>query len=161
VDDRAGRVYAQSRRTDLVEVGTQPAEERIVPLEASDIIAIQQLYAAYNVAADHGDGKAFGGCFTADGVFDLGTMRAEGSDALAEFANGIPAAAPGSRHIATNVLVEGEGDLATGQAYLMLLNTCSSPPAIMMTGQYEDRLVRSIDGWRFTERRFTPDAAGS
>ena len=87
-----------------------------MPLEASDIIAIQQLYAAYNVAADHGDGKAFGGCFTADGVFDTGTMRAEGADALAGFANGIPAAAPGCRHIATNVLVEGDGDLATGQA---------------------------------------------
>jgi hypothetical protein len=113
------------------------------------------------VAADHGDGKAFGNCFTADGVFDTGTMRAEGSGALAEFANRIPVSAPGCRHIATNILVEGEGDLATGQAYFMLLNTHSSPAAILMTGQYQDRLVRSADGWRFTARRFTPDAAGS
>jgi len=132
-----------------------------MPLEASDVIAIHQLYAAYNMAADRGDGKAFGGCFAADGVFDMGTMRAKGFDALAEFAAGIPASAPGCRHIATNVLVEGEGDLANGQAYLMLLDTHASPTVIVMTGQYHDRLVRSVDGWRFSERRFSPDEAKS
>jgi ketosteroid isomerase-like protein len=132
-----------------------------VPLATSDIIAIQQIYAAYNLAADQGDGKAFAGFFTADGVFDMGTMRAEGPEALTEFAAGIPTMIPGSRHIATNVLVEGEGDLATGQAYLMLLSTKSSPCAIAVTGQYEDRLVRTDDGWRFAERRFIADAAES
>jgi hypothetical protein len=30
-----------------------------------------------------------------------------------------------------------------------------------MTGQYEDRLVRTENGWRFAERRFTPDAPAS
>src|SRR5262245_25194989 len=80
-----------------------------MPLEASDVLAIQQLYAAYNIAADRGDGKAFGGCFAPDGVFDIvGLMRADSFDALAEFAQSIPANAPGSRHIASNILVEGD-----------------------------------------------------
>ena len=133
-----------------------------MPLEPADLLAIQQLYAAYNVAADRGDGKGFGGCFTPDGVFDIvGAMRAEGYDALAQFAQSIPVDTPGSRHISTNILIEGDGDLATGLAYFLLLNTRSSPVAVTMTGQYEDRLVRSGDGWRFSERRFTPDTPAS
>ena len=84
-------------------------------------------------------------------------MRLEGAAALAEFANGIAALIPGPRHIASNVLVQGEGDVATGQAYLTLLSTQSSPAAIISTGQYEDRLVRTARGWRFSERCFTPD----
>ncbi len=128
-----------------------------MPLDATDVVAIQQLYAAYNVAADRGDGKAFAGCFTSDGVLDAGGICPEGSDALAEFASGIPAMAPGTRHIATNVLVEGDGDSATGQAYLMLLNTTASPIVVAGTGRYEDRLLRLDDRWRFTARRYTPD----
>jgi len=131
-----------------------------MPLEPADVIAIQQLYASYNFAADQGDGKAFAGCFTADGVLDAGPVRTEGAKALTDFATGIPAMSPGTRHIAANVVVEGDGDLATGQAYFMLLATRASPPAIALTGQYEDRLVRSPEGWRFTERRFVPDATG-
>jgi uncharacterized protein (TIGR02246 family) len=133
-----------------------------VPLEPSDLTAIQQLYAAYNIAADRGDGKGFAGCFIPDGVFDIvGVMRAEGFDALAEFAQSIPVNAPGSRHISANILVDGDGDLATGVAYFLLLNTRTSPVTVTMAGQYEDSLVRTGDGWRFSERRFTADAPSS
>jgi hypothetical protein len=128
-----------------------------VPLSAVDIIAIEQLYAAYNFAVDQGDGKGFAECLTPDGVFDMGTTRLEGSDALTEFAKGVPSTLPGARHIATNVLIEGDRDLATGRAYLMLVATGTSPISIIMTGQYEDHLVRFSDGGRFAERHFTAD----
>ncbi len=130
-----------------------------MPLEASDVTAIQQLYAAYNIAADRGDGKAFAGCFTADGAFEIGGMnRFEGVASLAEFARSIPVNAPGSRHIAANILVEGDGDLASGVAYFVLLDSQSAPAQVRSTGQYEDRLARTAEGWRFTERRYTPDS---
>ena len=129
----------------------------IMPLDATDVVAIQQLYAAYNVAADCGDGPAFPRCFASDGVLDAGGTRREGSDALAEFASGVPAMAPGIRHIATNVLVDGDGDSAIGQAYLMLLTTTSSPVVVAGSGRYEDRLVRSDGGWRFATRLYSPD----
>jgi hypothetical protein len=133
-----------------------------MPLDASDVTAIQQLYAAYNIAADRGDGKAFAGCFTTDGVFDIGGMnRLEGAVAISEFAQSIPAHAPGSRHIAANILVEGDGDLASGLAYFVLLDSQSSPPAVKSTGQYADRLMRTPEGWRFSERCFTPDTAAT
>jgi hypothetical protein len=128
-----------------------------MPLSAVDVIAIEQLYAVYNFAVDQGDGKGFAECFTADGVFDMGTTRLEGPDALTEFANGVPSAVPGGRHIATNMLIDGDRDLATGRAYLMLVATGTSPISIILTGQYDDHLVRLADGWRFAERRFTAD----
>jgi hypothetical protein len=121
------------------------------------MIVIEQLYAAYNFAADSGDGEGFAGCFTSDGVFDPGGVRIEGSDALIQVGNGIPQGLPGCRHVCSNLLIEGEGDEANGRAYLMLLGTGTSPASITMTGKYEDRLVRSADGWRFAERRFTAD----
>ena len=96
-------------------------------LDPADTIAIQQLYAAYNHAADRGDGKAFGGCFTPDGRFDMGGAVTEGADAIGQFGEAIPTMLPGSRHVAMNLLVQGDGDEATGQAYLMLLDTKTSP----------------------------------
>jgi uncharacterized protein (TIGR02246 family) len=129
-----------------------------MPLAPVEIIAIEQLYAAYNFAADHGDGKGFADCFTPDGIFDTGGTRVEGSDALVEVGNGIPQLIPGGRHIASNLLIEGEGESVIGRAYLTLLATGTSPISILMTGQYEDRLVRSAGGWRFAERKFTPDS---
>jgi hypothetical protein len=134
-----------------------PTKEATVPLPAIDIIAIEQLYAAYNFAVDRGDGKEFAECFTADGVLDMGATSLAGSDALTEFANGVPSSLPGARHIATNVLIDGDQDLASGRAYLMLVATGTSPVSIIVTGQYEDRLVRVSDGWRFAERHFTAD----
>jgi len=125
-----------------------------VPLDPSDHIAVQQLYAAYNFAADQGNAKAFAECFPPDGVLQLGPMRIQGQEALTEFAAGIGG---GIRHLVTNVLVDGEGDVATGSAYLIVLATDSSPIAIRTSGQYVDRLVRASDGWRFSERVFTSD----
>lgn len=132
-----------------------------MPLDPADAVAIQQLYSRYNVAVDRGDGAAFAGCFTPDAVFDMGATKAEGSAALAEFASAVPTMIPGSRHIATNLLVEGDGDEASGSAYLMLLDTRTAPVTVIMSGVYEDRLVRSGKAWHFAERRFTADAPAS
>lgn len=91
-------------------------------------------------------------------MFDIGGgTRFEGPEALAGFADAIPAMIPGSRHIATNVLVDGDGDQATGVAYLTLLDTRTSPVSVTMSGAYDDRLVRTQGAWRFAERRFVAD----
>jgi len=131
-----------------------------VPLSPSDIAVIQQLYAAYNYAADSGDGKAFAECFTSDGILDIdGMTHLEGSKALSELFQGQPQGGRRTRHVAVNILVDGEGDLATGRAYLLMVGTSTSPATITITGQYEDRLVRTAEGWRFQERRCTFDKA--
>jgi ketosteroid isomerase-like protein len=127
-------------------------------LAPEDLAQIQQLYAAYCHAVDDGDGKAFSACFTSDGVLDAGGPPVTGADGLAGFAAGVPGAVPGIRHVASNLLVDGQGDEAEGRAYLTAYTaTAGAPAQPLVTGRYHDRL-RRVDGrWLFSERIFRAD----
>ncbi len=128
-----------------------------MPLSTDDIIEIQQLYARYNTAIDTGDGATFGGCFVADGVFNPGHTLCEGVAAISEFAVKTHEAMPLMRHNATNVLIDGEGNAATGSAFL-LGYIAGSDHKVITTGRYQDKLAKTFDGWRFTERVYAADA---
>jgi uncharacterized protein (TIGR02246 family) len=124
-------------------------------LGADDVTMIQQLYAAYCLAIDDGDGGAFSACFTPDG--SLGGGGGDplvGPVALSRFVERVRA---GVRHVATNVHVEGEGDSAQGRAYLAAYSTSGGVTSLLSTGRYRDELVRNAGKWRFSARHFTPD----
>jgi hypothetical protein len=125
-------------------------------LAAQDIVDIIQLYSAYNHAVDSGDGDAFAGVFVADGALDAGGEPIAGAGALAAFATSVPVGMPGIRHLASNVLVSGAGDEATGRCYLTVL-IAGAQPQILMTGRYRDTLRREPGGWRFVRRDFEAD----
>jgi uncharacterized protein (TIGR02246 family) len=125
-------------------------------LAAPDIAEITQLYAAYNLAVDDGDGDGFAGCFVADGALVSDGNPVEGRAALADFARSVPAGLPGIRHVATNVSVTGEGDAATGRCYLILM-VAGGQPQMLMSGSYRDTLRRDGGDWRFVRRDFTAD----
>lgn len=127
-----------------------------MPLDTADTVAISQLYALYNTAIDTGDGKTFGNCFTPDGHFNSGHSVQDGQEAIAEFAIQTHKALPGMRHNATNIVIEGEGDNATGSAFLIGYNT-DGGYKVIVTGRYRDELTRTPEGWRFTKRIFTMD----
>ncbi len=129
-----------------------------MPLGTADTIEIQQLYARYNTAIDTGDGKAFGGCFVPEGTFQPGTGMIEGHEALAAFATQTHQAMPLMRHNATNIVVDGDGETATGSAFL--IGYLGGPDyKVIVTGRYADRLTKTADGWRFVERLFAADGA--
>ena len=90
-----------------------------MPLTTDDVIEIQMLYARYNTAIDTGDGATFGGLFVPDGVFNPGHMLCEGQEAIAEFGAKTHEMMPLMRHNATNIVIDGEGDSATGSAFLI------------------------------------------
>jgi len=125
-------------------------------LATSDIVELTQLYAAYNLAVDDGDGEAFSACFVADGALVPGGDPIAGHAALAEFARSVPTGLPGIRHISSNVHVGGDGDEATGRCYLMVV-IAGAQPQVLMTGRYRDTLRRVDGGWRFVRRDFDPD----
>jgi len=125
-------------------------------LAAQDIADITQLYAAYNHAVDNGEGEAFAAFFVADGALVPGGQPIAGADALAAFATSVPTSLPGIRHLASNILVSGEGDDATGRCYLTVL-IAGAQPQVLMTGRYQDTLRREADGWRFVRRDFDAD----
>jgi uncharacterized protein (TIGR02246 family) len=125
-------------------------------LSLEDTTAILQLYSRYNTAIDTGDGKGFGNCFTAEGIFEPGNGRVEGQEAIAEFGNQTHESMPLMRHNATNIVVEGDGSTATGSAFLIGY-LAGSEYKVIVTGRYSDSLTKTDGGWRFTERLFAMD----
>jgi uncharacterized protein (TIGR02246 family) len=125
-----------------------------MPLNADDVVAIQQLYARFSNTLDDGECDEFADCFTADASFGgVGTPIC-GTDALRKFA--VDLVGKNIRHVATGIYVTGDGDEAVGQAYLVAYRG-TRPAKLLATGRYRDR-VRRVDGtWRFAERVFTPD----
>jgi uncharacterized protein (TIGR02246 family) len=125
-------------------------------LAASDIAEITQLYAAYNLAVDDGDGEGFAGCFVDGGALVADGNPIEGRASLADFARGVPTGVPGIRHMATNINLTGADGEATGRCYLMVV-IAGAQPQVLMTGGYRDTLRREGDAWRFVRRDFTAD----
>ncbi len=128
-----------------------------MPLSTADTTEILQLYSRYNTAIDTGDGKAFGICFVPDGTFDPGNGKIEGAEAIGEFGTQTHKAMPLMRHNATNIVLDGNGDTATGSAFL--IGYLAIPDyKVIVTGRYLDQLTKTESGWRFVDRAFSADA---
>lgn len=129
-----------------------------MPLSTDDIVAIQQLCARYNHSVDAGDGVRFAATFTEDGVLNSGA-KVQGRAALEEFARRVPGQVPSIRHVAVNIMIDGEGDAATVSAYLLVLGRSEGegPLSVRLSGRYNDHLVKKSGAWLFTERTFTAD----
>ncbi|MFM8304900.1 MAG: nuclear transport factor 2 family protein [Actinomycetota bacterium] len=127
-------------------------------LTLEDRLAIQDLYSAYNHAIDHGRAEDFGACFTADGSLDTGWGDPTvGTAALVAFVPVVNQAMPGMRHSVSNLLIEGDGDDATGRAYLYSYRAGVNGHEVVLTGVYHDT-IRRVDGaWRFVTRTVAPD----
>jgi len=58
-----------------------------------------------------------------------------------------------TRHVCGNVVIEIESDTAArGSSAMLLFAAADAPPLV---GGFEDRFVKTRDGWRFAERRGT------
>lgn len=126
-------------------------------LTAEDHIAIEQLYAAYNHRIDFGTAEEWVDCFTADAVFNSGYSEEVGRDALLAFFAATREMVPDIRHFVSNLLIEGDGDGATGSAYLEATSGAGAGRTILTTGRYVDDLVKTANGWRFSNRRMVAD----
>jgi uncharacterized protein (TIGR02246 family) len=128
-------------------------------LTVEDHLEIQGLMARYNQAVDSGDGSTFADTFTEDGALDAMGSVFEGRAALKSFADAVPSAAKEPRHIATNVIIEGDGDRARIRAYLQMYALMGEPARqqVAASGRYDDELAKVDGSWRFVRRTFTPD----
>lgn len=126
-------------------------------LSPQDYMEIEQLYAKYNWAIDTGDAEGWADTFTADGAFNNFTGR----EALVGFVNRFANGANGlsRRHWNTNLKIEGDGKTATGAVYLMLMDVSTKPASIVTMATYSDKLVKTENGWRFTQRKTQADPA--
>jgi epsilon-lactone hydrolase len=128
-------------------------------LSVEDRFEIQQLYARYSHTIDRGESLAWAECFTKDGQWISGRTVLKGREMLARFARNSLAFFGAYRHVQTNILVEATPDGAKGSSYLMFMKPSDTggPPNILSTAVYRDRLVRTGDGWRFSEREAITD----
>jgi hypothetical protein len=147
---RIARALALAAATTLIATASLSAQGS---LAADDMAEIQNLYAQYNLMLDAGDSGGWADTFIAEGRFGNSVGRA----ALIEFAGGFHAQNPQSRHWNTNLRVTRTAEGAAGTTYLMLYNVGVRPPAVIATGIYQDALVRTPAGWRFSSRVVTID----
>jgi uncharacterized protein (TIGR02246 family) len=138
----------------MAPVIAQPAENALC--ELADRVAIAELTARYNRAADDGDGEAFAADFTEDGVFEVfglkNPFRYEGRAALAALA--LEREPQGQLHVTSDFVVELDGDRA--RQTCTLVHTRRPPSRDLeprrMHGRYEDELIRTDHGWLFARR---------
>jgi len=129
-------------------------------LTTDDLLEIQSLVSRYNHAVDSGQGAAFADTFTESGALLAGELVVEGREALEKFAATVPERNRAPRHIASNLMIDGDGERATLDAYVQMFTLVGDPPRqeIAVSGRYADKLVKADGHWRFVRRVFTRDA---
>lgn len=135
---------------------------------AEDRAQIENLQARYMFALDFRDPEEYAATFTEDGVLDYGAGKIRGREAIAAMVAGMrdsaaeqrardtsglrPAA---GRHNITNIVIEIDGDRATGTAYWFHMGNDNPERAAQLNsfGHYEDELVRVDGQWLFSLRK--------
>jgi ketosteroid isomerase-like protein len=122
---------------------------------------ILELSARYNRAADGTDVPALLDVFSDDAVVEMHG----GADGPAVFSGDslaqLVAPYEGQRvHLTTDAIVSLDGDRATHQSTLLLCTRSKKRGiAALFTGRYDDELVRTTAGWRFSRRLVQVDYA--
>ena len=130
-------------------------ERNLVERECARIVT---LYCHY---VDHGEAARIADLFAKDGVWSGPGVRMEGERQLRKgFQARQDNRARMSRHVCNNLLVDViDEDNATGTVYLTLYRhdgeedrSFSPIEGPVLVGEYQDRFVRTAEGWRFAER---------
>jgi uncharacterized protein (TIGR02246 family) len=129
---------------------------------------IEDLQARYLFALDFRDPDAYAATFTEDGVLDYGAGKIQGREAIREMVAGMrtnaerqsaedtsglrPAA---GRHSISNIVLEINGDRATGTAYWFHMGNANVERSAQLNsfGHYEDELVKVNGEWLFSLRK--------
>lgn len=133
-----------------------------------DKAAIAELLTRYAALNDAGDWPAVASLYVEDGRMSRPSAPndfiAGRAAILAAFQSRPPRA---TRHIVANILVTLEGaDRASATSNILLFSGTTSSnaselplqaPAPPWVGSYHDKLVRTPQGWRFSERRGSLD----
>jgi len=139
------------------------AEGRTLSVE--DQLAIQSLYALYNLASDAADVDAYVNCFTKDGAMlspEVG-IDVHGHAALAAHKERDKANRGGRyrRHWNGNLHLQLlEDGSVRGRCYLIAYNGAPGDlPAIADCGVYEDSMIKIGGAWKFSQRLLTMDGS--
>jgi len=116
-----------------------------------DRAAISDLIVAMARALDERDGAAYAELFTDDGVLELGDLRIEGREALADGVAHNLGRYAAVWHLSSNHGIEIDGDRASARSYVVGVHRHGDDleQHADMAGWYDTTLERTGDGWRF------------
>ena len=128
------------------------------PTEISDRIEIDDLLTRYATAVDLKDWALYETCFTPDAYIDYsasGGIKGKLTDVRQWLSEVMPVFAM-TQHLVTNRSVTLVGDTATSRSYffnpLGLADGKGGMTLYFDGGYYNDKLIRTTDGWRISER---------
>ena len=125
--------------------------------EISDRLEIQDLLASYSHAIDSRDWDALDAVFTPDALIDYAEMGGSSGN-LAEtkkFLAEVMPSFPGFQHMVATTKVTIDGDTAVARTIChnpMIISTPEGNRTVYCGLWYNDRFVRTPDGWRINER---------
>jgi 3-phenylpropionate/cinnamic acid dioxygenase small subunit len=122
-------------------------------LTTDDRLAIHDLLALHGHLVDAGALDRLGELFTDDVVYDLtplGGTVLEGVDEIAATARELGVNNPVA-HLVTNIVIEEPGDEVTARSKFLGVRRDGS----VGSGDYDDVLRRTPEGWRIARRRVT------
>jgi hypothetical protein len=148
----------------IVGGGASAQGGKVMPLTPADYFEIYQLYAAYSNALDRGDGAGRIGTFTPDGTFswfeshhqpeDMATLKKR-TDAYEHKPH------PVGGHLLTNIHLTPTADGVDGSCYALLGGGTPDKAGhyVAEPAYYQDKLVKTPQGWRFKTREVWIEAA--
>ncbi len=119
-----------------------------------DARAIERLIIDYAAHNDTANWDTVAALYVPDGRMSRPTapdVFIEGQSAILAAFKSRPART--TRHICANIRIDVNGDSATATSQILLFTGHDAPKV----GSYADKLIRTTDGWRFTERRGSLD----
>ena len=126
--------------------------------EIPDKQHIRELQNRYSYAIDSGQYDKLDGMFTPDATYNFVTGSTDNLEALKNTIRDALQPLSSSQHINGNQWAEIEGDRATAGCYFtvhMFKEGLADGEHFEMGGRYDDELLRTPDGWRFTSRTIT------
>jgi len=128
-------------------------------LTAADRLAIHEALSRYCHCLDRGRWEEFAALFTDDCRLDLSQVLGlyEGAAGIRQFCETIRGTGVVMRHLVTNVVVDGDGDRARAQAYVLAITGPPGRTTQQSTGFYDDELVKREGRWLLHRRRLTLD----
>jgi hypothetical protein len=133
-----------------------------VLLSPEDYMEIQQLYGMYARDVDPGSVRDASWLFTKDAIIVMDTYKTMTTpEEIKAFYQDVQKQQhAGVRHFNTSYVIVGTPDGgARGSSYMMQVErlTEGGTPQVTLFGKYEDKFVKTPEGWRFKERVWRMD----
>ena len=119
---------------------------------------ILELQNRYSYSIDSGNYDKLDAMFTPDATYHFVTGSADNIEALKNTIQDALQPLTSSQHINGNQWAEIEGDHATAGCYFtvhMYKEGLADGEHFEMGGRYDDELIRTSEGWRFSKRTIT------